>query len=239
MKLICYLSNGTPTLADSIEMAKTYANSGCDIIEVDFPARNPYLEGEYIASLMANALKNCDDYQEYMNELEEIKKLLPNNNLILLIYEETLVEIGYQKFVDFCHKNEYLDLILVGLKDETIKEKLMEDGIRVSCYIQFHMLPEEISSAKESNGFVYMQAKPTTGNVNPDYPTLKDCISHLREKEGITAPIYCGVGIYTSDDIKMANEAGADGVFVGSTILKLYDDKDALSAKIKELKANC
>ena len=37
----------------------------------------------------------------------------------------------------------------------------------------------------------------------------------------------------------MAKEAGADGVFVGSAIMKLYGDKKALAAKIREFKAEC
>lgn len=239
MKLICYLSNGNPSLMDSLEMAEIYANSGCDIIEIDFPARDPYLEGELISGMMANALKQCDDYDKYMEELEEIKRRNNNANLILLIYESTLLEIGYNKFVDFCKRNNYLDLILVGLKDETTKNKLIKDGIKVSCYVQFNMQEAEIESAKQSNGFVYMQAKPIGCDVNPQYPTLKDCISTLREKHNIKSPIYCGVGIYAPEDIKMAREAGADGVFVGSTILKLYNDKQAVFEKIRELKAEC
>ncbi|MCF0230119.1 MAG: tryptophan synthase subunit alpha [Parasporobacterium sp.] len=239
MKLICYLSNGNPLEKNTIEMAKAYAESGCDIIEVDLPARDPYLEGEFIASLMAKALASCDDYDKYLEEMEQIKKDNPDASLIIMIYEATVLEIGYEKFVAFCKKNGYLDLIFVGLKDEVTKERLLADGIRVSCYVQYDMQPAEIASAKESNGFVYLQAKPTTGNVNPKYPELKDCIRCLREEHGITRPIYCGVGIHSPEDAKMAKEAGADAVFVGSTILKLYPDKDAVKEKIKEFKDQC
>lgn len=220
-------------------MAQTYASSGCDIIEIDIPSRDPYLEGEFIAGLMAKSLERCDDYDKYLEEMEQIKKNNADAKLIIMIYESTLLEIGYQKFVDFCKRNGYLDLIFVGLKDEDTKNHLIADGIRVSCYVQYDMQEKEIESAKKSNGFVYLQAKPTTNNVNPKYPTLKDCVTSLREEHGITAPIYCGVGIYAPEDIKVAKDAGADAVFVGSTILKLYDDKKALVEKIKELKAEC
>lgn len=103
--------------------------------------------------------------------------------------------MGYGAFEKFCLEQGFLDLILVGLEDDTIKNKLIEAGIRVSCYVQYHLDEAEVESAIHSNGFVYLQAKPTTGNVNPDYPELKDCIQYLRSR-GITRPIYCGVGIY-------------------------------------------
>lgn len=65
MNLICYLCNGYPSIEKSVEMAKLYEQAGCDIIEIDFPSRNPYLESELIQSRMAKALEACDDYSGY------------------------------------------------------------------------------------------------------------------------------------------------------------------------------
>ena len=49
MEIICYLSNGYPTIEASYNMAVEYADAGCRMMEVDFPSRNPYLESDYIA----------------------------------------------------------------------------------------------------------------------------------------------------------------------------------------------
>ena len=67
MDLICYLSNGYPSIDSSKETAQRYVGAGCDIIEIDFPARAPYLESEYIAGRMAAALEACNDYTAYMD----------------------------------------------------------------------------------------------------------------------------------------------------------------------------
>lgn len=238
MNLICYLSNGYPSIASSKEMAKHYVDAGCDIIEIDFPAHDPYLESEFIANRMHVALEACSDYEKYMEGMAEIKKSLPNTRFILLAYESTVLEIGYERFIAFCRENDFKDIILVGLKDDETKNRFIADGMGVSCYVQFQMLPEEVASAKNSNGFVYMQGKPGEGQINPDYPTLKDCIAHLRSL-GITRPIYCGVGIHAPADAKMAKEAGADGIFVGSAVLKLHEDIPAMSKTIQDFKAEC
>lgn len=238
MKLICYLSNGYPSIADSIKMAQTYVEAGCDIIEIDFPSHNPYLESEYLSARMKVALASEPDYQKYMDGMAEVKRLLPNTTFILMVYESTLQEIGYEKFVDFCKAHDFMDLILVGIQDDAVKNRLMADGVRVSCYVQYALHEKEVASAKASNGFVYMQGKPLDSPVHPDYPELSDCIGYLRG-QGIDRPIYCGVGIHTPEDAKMAKQAGADAVFVGSTILKLHDDRAALMAKIREFKAEC
>ena len=235
MKLICYLSNGYPSIETSVQTARDYVEAGCDIIEVDFPSSDPYLEGEYIAGRMKKALENCSDYEKYMEGIRRIKEENPNTRLILMIYENTLSEIGADRFISFCQENGFQDMIYVGSIDPEMKKKLIEHGMKISCYIQFHMPEEEVQAAAASNGFVYMQAKPATGNINPKFPTLKNCIDHLK-KLGITREIYCGVGIAAPEDIQMAREAGADGVFVGSTILKLQNDIPKMKKTIAEFK---
>mgnify|MGYP007062692432 CR=1 FL=1 len=37
MEIICYLSNGYPTIEASYNMAVEYADAGCRMMEVDFP----------------------------------------------------------------------------------------------------------------------------------------------------------------------------------------------------------
>jgi tryptophan synthase alpha chain len=238
MNLICYLSNGYPTIESSIEMAKTYVEAGCDMIEIDFPSHNPFLESEYIAGRMAEALKACDDFDRYMDGMIKVKKQLPNTKFILMVYENTVEEIGLDKFINFCLENDFRDIILVGLKDETVKNKVIASGLRVSCYVQFFLDEQEVEYALKSNGFVYLQAVPAPAQINPQYPNLSDCIKYLRGR-GLKSPIYCGVGVHVPQDAAMVKESGGDAAFVGSTILKLQEDKDALMAMIRKFKEQC
>lgn len=235
MKLICYLSNGYPTIESSIELAKIYTEAGCDAIEVDFPSHNPYLEGDFIAGRMRQALEYCNDYDKYMEGIAKIKDRNQNTQLLLLAYGNTIKEIGEEKFIKFCLDNNIKDLIFVG-DDTELLDRLMKHDLKISCYVQFHMPEEEVNAAKKSNGFVYMQAKPMTNNINEKYLTLKDCIAYLKEI-GIDREIYCGVGIRDKEDIKMVKDSNADGVFVGSTILKLHDNIPVLKETIKNLKS--
>jgi tryptophan synthase alpha chain len=237
MEIICYLSNGYPTIESSYQMAIEYADAGCTMMEIDFPSRDPYLEGEYIAGRMAKALEACDDYDKYMESMVAVKKRLPDVKLLVLAYENTVEEIGVERFIQFCLDNDFKDILLVGLKDNKIKDQIIAAGLRVSCYVQYQMLPEEIEMAKESNGFVYMQAKPNK-EINPKYPDLKACIGHLREC-GIHRPIYCGVGVHAPEDVRMVKEAGGDAAFVGSTILKLHEDVPAMKDMIRKFAEQC
>ncbi len=239
MEVILYLSNGYPTIESSYKMAMEYADAGCKMLEVDFPSRDPFLESEFLAKRMEKALEACDDYTKYMDSIVTIKKTLPDVQLLVLAYESTVEEIGVRKFIDFCLEHELKDILLVGLRGNKIKDEIIKAGLKVSCYVQYHLPKEEIEQAKQSNGFVYLQAKPYEGQEkNEDYPTLKDGIGYLREC-GIDRPIYCGVGVHAPEDIKMVKDAGADAAFVGSTILKLHGDIPAMKEKIKEFRAQC
>jgi tryptophan synthase alpha chain len=236
MKLICYLSNGYPTIEAGIAMADRYVEAGCDAIEIDLPARDPYLEGENIVSRMKTALAACDDLRAYLEAAAVVRRRHPDVTLLLLAYEASILEIGLEAFGDFCLANGLLDLIVVGRGAAGVKEALIARGLRVSCYVQFQLAAEEVDAALRSNGFVYLQAKPLGGGVNPSWPTLKDCIARLRAL-GMHRSINCGVGVHSPEDVRMVREAGGDGVFIGSAILKHDHDPEAVMAAIREFKA--
>lgn len=236
MKLICYLSLGYPSLEHSIKIAKEYIKAGCDIIEIDFPTRNCYLEGEYIKNRMHGALDACSDYNEYMRTIVKIKNDNPSAKFIVLAYDHTIKEIGPQKFLDFCIQNNLSDLIYIGNEYPEVRAMLIEKGIKVSSYVQFHMPETEVENARTASGFIYLQSKPGT-EINPQFLTLKSCIEYLRKNLKLKNPIYCGVGISSPEDICMVKEAGADGAFVGSLILRLHNDLPKMVETIRALKA--
>jgi len=236
MHLICYLSNGYPNLEHSIGIADDYIEAGCDVIEVDFPCDNPYLDSPLIQNRMLSALKNNDNYDDYMATIERIKEKHPDKRYIVLVYERTVLQIGFEKFADFCLRNELLDVIYIGQRQPKIRQYLMDKGIRIASFIQYHLPEEDIEAAKATNGFIYLQAKPKD-KLHPRLKSLHEIVKHLRETHNITRPIYAGVGIRDEDDIKMAKLARVDGVFIGSTILKLQDDRAAMKERIRSLKA--
>lgn len=233
-KLICYLSLGYPSIKESMKMADVYVESGCGMIEVDIPTENAFLDGELISTRMRMAKENCSDYSKYFEAVKEMKNKYKNTPLIVLIYEHTVEEIGVDNFINYCKENNTLDVILVGETTGEIKEKLIKNGLKISCYVTFALPDDEVDKALNSNGFVYLQAKADK-EVREGCETLDKCIKYLREK-GMKNPIYCGVGISTPDDMHMVSKAGGDAAFVGSALLKRQDNLDELRSFIEKLK---
>lgn len=238
--MICYLSNGYPSLEESSRTAVMYAEAGCGIIEVDLPCRNPYMDNELIAGRMRQALEQCDDYKVYRNHLVQLKNRLPQVHFLLLVYEDTICEMGVELFAEFCMEHGFMDIILTGVRGDGIRTRLMELGLCVSCYVTSHMPEEEVEQALDSNGFIYLQAKPfRAGDMEEEVSEgLKERIQYLRDK-GIDRPIYCGVGISTPEDVAEVRRAGGDAVFVGSAVLKLQQQEEAQASLIRQMKMAC
>lgn len=237
MNLICYLSNGYPSIDDSVATADRYLEAGCDIIEIDFPSRNPYLDSEFIQSRMKMALEHCDDYSEYMKGIAEIRRRHPDNPFIILIYEETIEEIGGDRFIDFCIEHDFSDVIYIGSSNMELQKRCMDRGLRISTFVPYHLPKEEIALAQQANGFIYLQSK-SSGKVHPQHQSLGQCINYLRTEGGIDSsrPIYCGVGVSGPEDVARVKAAGGDGAFVGSAVLKLHDNPQAMKELIGDLK---
>ncbi len=235
MKVICYLSYGYPSIDYSLKMARCYYEAGADMMECSLPAKDPYLDSEFIAGRMADALARCGDYDVYLDKLAEFRKTTPELRIVFLLYEDTMLEIGVDKLIDFMKRNDINDIIYAGkINHPEIKRRFISEGIGICCPVDHHMEEDAIHEALHTNGFTYMEARPLTGSKE-GFEDLGACIRYLRDA-GITRPIYCGVGIHTVDDVKYAKRSGGDGVFVGSTLIRQYDTPETMMATIREFK---
>ncbi len=236
MELIGYLSNGYPSFEENLATLGLYREGGMDRVQIDFPASDPYLEGAHIAERMRLALEQCSDFSLYMANIAALRRSLPDINFILLVYENTVAEIGLDRFIRFCIDQEIFDITFIGEKRPEIRGALMAAGIRLSCYVQFHLDSVEVRNAETSNGFIYLQAKPQMNPLMLPRRTLSECIAYLRDRVGPERKIYTGVGLRTPEDVIEARLAGSDGVFVGSSIIKHEAHHDRLLETIKIFK---
>lgn len=238
MKLICYLSGGYPDFEKASRLAHAYVNAGVDTLEIDFPSRSPYVDAPYIQERMKQALSRCDDYDRYLDAVAALKQELPDTSILLTIYESTVLEIGVDTFCIWCRQHGLLDVILTGISGDEVKGALIAAGVMVSCYVPSDLPEDDVQRALSSNGFCYLQAVSSEHQARSGYPTLASRIAYLRSR-GLATPIYCGVGVHSPSDARMVRDAGADGVFVGTAVLKLTDDIPAMVEMIREFKAAC
>lgn len=236
IKMICYLPLGYPTLEKSVEMAGYYVQGGCDAIEVSIPPVNPYRDGPFIQDLMRKALEKCGSYERYLEKVRTLTEKYPGTEFFLLLYHEVIMNIGVERLCGFCKENGIENIISGDLHDEGALAILRANGIKLARAVNYQMKEDDIKRCIETDGFTYMQAFLSGGQqARPGFEELKTCIRYLRERR-VSEPIYCGAGIRNPGDAARVKEAGGDGFFVGSSIIKLYENPQELVKLIEEYK---
>lgn len=236
IKTICYLSFGYPTIEKSIEYAGKYIEGGCDAIEVSIPPKNPYRDSKYLQELYKVALNQCKDYESYLDGIARMTERYPATEFFFVLYHEVIMALGAEKLGSFCEAHGIVNVISGDLHDDEAIKTLRSHGVKLARSVNYKMDEADIQRCIETDGFTYMQAFPSEGQyVKPGFEELSTCLRYLRERK-VSEPIYCGAGIKCPEDARKVKEAGGNGFFVGSSIIKLYDEPDKLVALIKEYK---
>jgi len=226
MKLIAYLSNGYPSLDDSLRRGIDYVGAGVDIIEADIPSHDPYLDSDYLKKRILSALDREPDYEKYMASLLELKKAVPDAGFMVNIYVETLAGIGVDRFSAFMNDLGEKEVLLVGPEFKGLRSELETLGFYASSFVTREMCEEDLELASRSNGFIYLEGFNDNKKYNQEYPELKDCVAKVREIIGYKRNIYVGIGVHTPERLAEVRESGADGAFLGSMVLKKENDKE-------------
>ena len=111
------------------------------------------------------------------------------------------------------------------------------NGAAVSSFLALPLADADIAAATRASGYVMLQAAPgVTGPRAALDPVNAARIATLRAK-GIAAPILLGFGISNGAQARAAMDLGADGVVVGSAVLRAaIQGPSALAACLKDLR---
>lgn len=233
-ELVCYLNFGYPTIEDGVRDAELYIESGCTALQLDIPSRDPYLEHDFVKERMKKCLEVEPDYEKYFDGIRQIHAAHPEVKLYFMLYENTIVELGVQRIVDFCREVGIRYTSYVGGSGE-VRNALAQAGLGICCYVQYHLPDEEVDFARQSTGPVLYQAR-SVGRTGHGCLSFDDGVHYLRQS-GLSMPIYASVGIKTPDDIRAAKAARADGAFIGSVLMAQLNNKEKLRALIEEFTA--
>lgn len=236
IKTICYLSFGYPSIEKSIEAAGYYIQGGCDAIEVSIPPKDPYRDNAFLQSLYKAALEQTDDYDDYLEGIGRMTEKHQSTEFFLVLYHEVIMAIGAEKLGAFCKAHRIVNIISGDLHDDKAIAALTAEGVKLARAVNYKMDEADIQRCISTNGFTYMQAFPSPGQyVKPGFEDIETCIKYLRQRY-VSEPIYCGAGVKSPEDARRLMKAGAQGFFVGSSIIKMYDNPAKLVELIRQYK---
>jgi tryptophan synthase alpha chain len=251
--LICYIVGGYPDLETSKEIIKTLIDSGADIIEIGIPFSDPMADGPVIQSALIKALAKGTTPLVCFNIVRELRKTYNNTPFLFMTYSNIVFSNNLNSFLKAAKKNNIDGFIIPDLNVEdsqdyiNITKKLGLATIFLSAPNTSKKRLVEIASA--STGFVYMVSVfGTTGSRTKFEKYTFEAISAAREiVNRYKIPLAVGFGISSSADGKKMLKSGADGIIVGSSLMKIImdneKDKDKmlllLSNFTKDLKKTC
>jgi tryptophan synthase alpha chain len=251
--LICYIVGGYPDLETSKEIIKTLIDSGADIIEIGIPFSDPMADGPVIQSALIKALAKGTTPLVCFNIVKELRKTYNNTPFLFMTYSNIVFSNNLNNFLKAAKKNNIDGFIIPDLNVEdsqdyiNITKKLGLATIFLSAPNTSKKRLVEIASA--STGFVYMVSVfGTTGSRTKFEKYTFEAISAAREiVNRYKIPLAVGFGISSPADGKKMLKSGADGIIVGSSLMKIImeneKDKDKmlllLSNFTKDLKKTC
>lgn len=223
---------GDPDRKQSLETIRCLVDSGADALELGFPFSDPPADGPVIQSADMRALASGITVNDCFQMLREIRTFtkIP---IGLLVYYNLILQRGNETFYADC-KESGIDSVLVAdlpLEHASDVTKAAEaHGIAPVFMISELITDERLATiAKRAKGYLYVVSY--VGITGKDEGVSSEKVRAVleRARKYTNLPLFVGFGINTPLDAKACATAGADGVIVGSAIVKLGTDTDAIA----------
>jgi tryptophan synthase alpha chain len=223
--LIPFFVLGDPDAQTSLELIKTAIDAGADILELGIPFSDPIADGPTIQKADMRALANKITPASALEIVAQATRYKPVP-VGLLVYYNLIVQYGREKF--------FRDFKAAGGSSVLVADLSIDDADEIAPAAKaagldtvFMATPNTADErlrriAKETTGFVYTVS---TLGVTGARDTVSDLISPLiaRIKAITTVPVCVGFGISNARQARQVADAGADGVIIGSAIVKIVE----------------
>ena len=218
--LMPYLMGGFPDLGISGQIIRAYVEGGADLIELGVPFSDPLADGPVIHQAATAALRSGATVQGVLDAARDVAGEVP---IVAMCYANPIYARGVERFLDALLAAQICGLIVPDLPLEEAGELGQHCDSRGLALVPLvaPTTPEDRLGliGAGARGFVYaVSSVGTTGERG----SLEDRLSGIvaRTAACTEVPVAVGFGIGTPEQVGQAAEAGADGVIVGSRLVR-------------------
>jgi tryptophan synthase alpha chain len=221
--LVTFITAGDPDLATTEEMIHLLEDAGADIIELGVPFSDPMADGPTIQLSSERALAAGTTLTGILETIRNVRRS-SSIPIILMGYLNPIHAYGYERFCSDAAAAGVDGVLLVDMPPEESDEFLQSAGVH-GLNVIFLLTPTSDASRIATvnilgKGFIYYVT--VTGVTGARQELSESLAAELsRIKEGVALPIMAGFGISTPEQAASV-AALADGVIVGSAIVKLF-----------------
>ncbi|XP_021764321.1 tryptophan synthase alpha chain-like [Chenopodium quinoa] len=235
--LIPYITAGDPDLSTTAEALKVLDSCGSDIIELGVPYSDPLADGPVIQAAATRALLKGTNYD---NILSMLRNVIPQLScpIALFTYYNPILKRGVEKFMSTIKDVGVHGLVVpdVPLEEtEILRREALKHGIEL-VLLTTPTTPKDRMKAivDASEGFVYLVSQVGVTGARADVGArVEELLGDI--KEATSKPVAVGFGISKPEHVKQVAGWGADGVIVGSAIVRLLGEASSPEEGLKEL----
>jgi tryptophan synthase alpha chain len=233
--LMPYMMGGFPDMDASRRIAEAYADGGADLVELGVPYSDPLADGPVIQAAGSAALRAGATTHEVLAIGRALAERVP---VVAMIYANLVMARGLERFVDGLVANGVSGMIVPDLpleESHAVREACDARGLALVPLVAPTTPDERMARIGASaRGFVY--AVSVTGTTG-ERTALADTFAGLveRAKAATTVPVALGFGIGTPEQARQAADSGADGVIVGSRLVRAAAEADDPAAAVHAL----
>jgi len=240
--LVAYIMGGYPDRAASLAALHALAEAGADVIELGIPYADPLADGPVIREAADAARAAAGGTFGLAETIELAREFIGEAGddappVVLMGYLNPLMRMGLPKAAAAIRDAGVSGVIIPDLPPDMAGPWLATSaGIDTVFLAAPTSPPERLAKVGEmSGGFVYCVS--TTG-VTGERAELSSHLAELvnRVKAATALPVAVGFGVSTPEQASVVARY-ADGVVVGSAIVRRQHDVTALSDFVRELSA--
>lgn len=233
--LMPYMMACFPDRERSEEIARAYVDAGADLIELGVPFSDPLADGPVIHAADTAALRAGATVHDALAVAAAIADRVP---VIVMCYANPIFTRGLERFADELAELGAAGLIVPDLPLEEapgVAAECEQRGLALVPLVAPTTTDERLGRiGAAARGFVYtVSTMGTTGERAELDGGLEAVIGRVRAHTDV--PVAVGFGIGTPEQASEAADAGADGVIIGSRLVRAAADTENPPAAIGPL----
>lgn len=231
--LMPYLMGGFPDVEASRAIGLAYADGGADLVELGVPFSDPLADGPVIHDAGTKALEAGATVDAVLDVCTTLAERMP---VVVMCYANLVVVRTPERFAEALADAGASGLIVPDLPLEEapqVQEACEARGIALVPLVAPTTPDDRMEQiGARARGFLYtVSSMGTTGERTAVDP--QEIIA--RAKAHTDVPVALGFGISTPEQASAAADAGADGVIVGSRLVREAAEADDPAGAVRDV----
>jgi tryptophan synthase alpha chain len=223
---------GFPSLEASVRIGEACVRAGADVLELGLPYSDPLADGPVIHDAGTRALAAGANVAGVLEVARAVSGSVP---VVLMCYANMVFAPGVQAFVERLEQSGASGLIVPDLPQGEAAEVLEacdRRGLALVPLVAPTTTDDRLAAiGARARGFLYtVSVVGTTGERRALGERFAEVVA--RAKACTEVPVALGFGISTPEQARQAADAGADGVIVGTRLVRAAGEADDPAAAV-------